>query len=245
MISTLAAMKIVDHAIRGGKMEICGFLLGFAREGVFYILDAVELPIIGTDSRVEVAGQMGDKALVYCSSLLDNLEKVGRSHKYVGWYHSHPGFGCWLSGIDCNTQKLLQTINKTWIAMVVDPYRTKSNRKIDLGCYMLYPEDGKTRSKTQEFDSIPLNRADEFGIHQSRYYRMQHNYFQSKYESKIVKLIYKNYWVDTLSSNALFFTPVVVILTLRYAQNSKDKEQRLHQTKVSKLSFDMSSLGDN
>ncbi len=21
----------------------------------------------------------------------------------VGWYHSHPGFGCWLSGVDINT----------------------------------------------------------------------------------------------------------------------------------------------
>ncbi|KAF9609474.1 hypothetical protein IFM89_016473 [Coptis chinensis] len=23
----------------------------------------------------------------------------------VGWYHSHPGFGCWLSGVDINTQQ--------------------------------------------------------------------------------------------------------------------------------------------
>ena len=22
----------------------------------------------------------------------------------VGWYHSHPGFGCWLSSVDINTQ---------------------------------------------------------------------------------------------------------------------------------------------
>lgn len=24
----------------------------------------------------------------------------------VGWYHSHPGFGCWLSGVDINTQQV-------------------------------------------------------------------------------------------------------------------------------------------
>jgi proteasome lid subunit RPN8/RPN11 len=29
---------------------------------------------------------------------------VGKSDAVVGWYHSHPGFGCWLSGIDVNTQ---------------------------------------------------------------------------------------------------------------------------------------------
>lgn len=25
----------------------------------------------------------------------------------VGWYHSHPGFGCWLSGVDINTQQVI------------------------------------------------------------------------------------------------------------------------------------------
>ena len=24
----------------------------------------------------------------------------------VGWYHSHPGFGCWLSSVDINTQQV-------------------------------------------------------------------------------------------------------------------------------------------
>lgn len=26
----------------------------------------------------------------------------------VGWYHSHPGFGCWLSGVDINTQQVTE-----------------------------------------------------------------------------------------------------------------------------------------
>jgi proteasome lid subunit RPN8/RPN11 len=26
----------------------------------------------------------------------------------VGWYHSHPGFGCWLSGVDVHTQQVQQ-----------------------------------------------------------------------------------------------------------------------------------------
>lgn len=28
----------------------------------------------------------------------------GREENLVGWYHSHPGYGCWLSGIDVGTQ---------------------------------------------------------------------------------------------------------------------------------------------
>jgi len=33
---------------------------------------------------------------------------VHRLENVVGWYHSHPGYGCWLSGIDCSTQMLNQ-----------------------------------------------------------------------------------------------------------------------------------------
>jgi len=40
----------------------------------------------------------------------------------VGWYHSHPGFGCWLSGVDINTQQV--SFNLTFVALqflVIDP----------------------------------------------------------------------------------------------------------------------------
>lgn len=29
---------------------------------------------------------------------------MNRPENAVGWYHSHPGYGCWLSGIDVSTQ---------------------------------------------------------------------------------------------------------------------------------------------
>ena len=132
----------------------------------------------------------------------DLMEKVGRGHNYIGWYHSHPGFGCWLSGIDCNTQKLFQRTNKIWFALVVDPYRTKSKKKIDLGCFIMY-NDEKGNRKVQEFDSIPLAKAEEFGVHQKKYYRMPHEFFQSKFEGEMIKMMYKDYWVDSLYANAL------------------------------------------
>jgi hypothetical protein len=30
----------------------------------------------------------------------------------VGWYHSHPGFGCWLSGTDINTQQVRAAVRQ-------------------------------------------------------------------------------------------------------------------------------------
>ena len=35
---------------------------------------------------------------VFQAKMLDMLKQTGRPEMVVGWYHSHPGFGCWLSG---------------------------------------------------------------------------------------------------------------------------------------------------
>ena len=45
--------------------------------------------------------------------MLDMLKQTGRAEMVVGWYHSHPGFGCWLSGVDINTQQVTITITIT------------------------------------------------------------------------------------------------------------------------------------
>lgn len=34
------------------------------------------------------------------------IDAPRRPEMVVGWYHSHPGFGCWLSGVDINTQQV-------------------------------------------------------------------------------------------------------------------------------------------
>lgn len=42
----------------------------------------------------------------------------------VGWYHSHPGFGCWLSGVDMNTQQSFEALSDRAVAVVVDPIQS-------------------------------------------------------------------------------------------------------------------------
>jgi COP9 signalosome complex subunit 5 len=36
----------------------------------------------------------------------------------IGWYHSHPGYGCWLSGIDVATEITYQKFDP-FVAVVV------------------------------------------------------------------------------------------------------------------------------
>jgi len=42
----------------------------------------------------------------------------------VGWYHSHPGFGCWLSGVDINTQQSFEALSERAVAVVIDPIQS-------------------------------------------------------------------------------------------------------------------------
>jgi len=48
----------------------------------------------------------------------------------VGWYHSHPGFGCWLSGVDINTQQSFEALNKRAVAVVVDPIQSVKGKVV-------------------------------------------------------------------------------------------------------------------
>lgn len=42
----------------------------------------------------------------------------------VGWYHSHPGFGCWLSSVDVNTQQSFEQLHPRAVAVVIDPIQS-------------------------------------------------------------------------------------------------------------------------
>lgn len=56
--------------------------------------------------------------------MLDLLKQTGRPEMVVGWYHSHPGFGCWLSGTDVATQKSFEALSGRTVAVVIDPIQS-------------------------------------------------------------------------------------------------------------------------
>jgi COP9 signalosome complex subunit 5 len=53
------------------------------------------------------------------SSYILSAKEVNRPENAVGWYHSHPGYGCWLSGIDVDTQMQNQQYQDPFVAIVV------------------------------------------------------------------------------------------------------------------------------
>lgn len=79
-----------------------GLMQGKVVGKTIYVMDAFGLPVEGTETRVNA----GDEANEYMVNHIETSEKVGRLESVSGWYHSHPGYGCWLSGIDVTTQML-------------------------------------------------------------------------------------------------------------------------------------------
>ena len=62
--------------------------------------------------------------------MLEMLKQTGRPEMVVGWYHSHPGFGCWLSGVDMNTQTSFEQLNPRAVAVVVDPIQSVKGKVV-------------------------------------------------------------------------------------------------------------------
>lgn len=67
---------------------------------------------------------------VFQAKMLDMLKQTGRPEMVVGWYHSHPGFGCWLSGVDINTQQSFEALSERAVAVVIDPIQSVKGKVV-------------------------------------------------------------------------------------------------------------------
>ena len=114
-IYPLALAKILRHSGMYSGIEVAGVLIGRLTSGTVEISDSDTGPQIGTPGHVKLARSV-------VPLIAEKLHRQGRSEYIVGWYHSHPGFGCFLSSIDVETQVGLQRMFPQCVALVVDPY---------------------------------------------------------------------------------------------------------------------------
>jgi 26S proteasome regulatory subunit N11 len=76
------------------------------------VIDVFAMPQSGTGVSVEAVDP------VFQAKMLDMLKQTGRPEMVVGWYHSHPGFGCWLSGVDINTQQSFEALTERTVVCI-------------------------------------------------------------------------------------------------------------------------------
>ncbi|WEW61250.1 COP9 signalosome catalytic subunit rri1 [Emydomyces testavorans] len=202
-ISAVALLKMVMHARSGGSLEVMGLMQGYVSAHTFIVTDAFRLPVEGTETRVNAQ----DEANEYMVSYLQACRDSGRMENAIGWYHSHPGYGCWLSGIDVTTQDTQQTYSDPFVAVVIDPDRTISAGKVEIGAFRTYPKGYRPSNAEHDDDgyqSIPLHKVEDFGAHASQYYSLEVSHFKSTLDTKILSLLWNKYWVATISQSPLF-----------------------------------------
>uniref|UniRef100_A0A7S0N3C6 MPN domain-containing protein n=1 Tax=Pyramimonas obovata TaxID=1411642 RepID=A0A7S0N3C6_9CHLO len=199
-VSALALLKMAMHCRSGGNLEVMGMMQGKTVGDTFIVMDSFALPVEGTETRVNAQAE----AYEYMVEFVQTSKQVGRLENVVGWYHSHPGYGCWMSGIDCSTQMLNQQYQEPFLAIIIDPIRTVAAGKVEIGAFRTYPEGYKPPDEpASEYQTIPLSKIEDFGVHAKQYYSLDVSFFKSSLDSSLLSLLWNKYWVNTLSSSPL------------------------------------------
>ena len=199
-ISALALLKMVMHARSGGNLEVMGLMQGKVVGDTFVVVDSFALPVEGTETRVSAQNE----AYEYMVQYLEKSQDAGRREVIVGWYHSHPGYGCWMSGIDCSTQMHNQTFQDPFLAVVIDPHRTMAAGKVEIGAFRTFPENYKPPDVgPSEYQTIPLDKIEDYGVHSNSYYPLETSFFKSSMDAKLLEVLWDRYWINTLSTSPL------------------------------------------
>jgi proteasome lid subunit RPN8/RPN11 len=109
------ARKIRQHARSSMKAEVCGVLIGNTEHDRM----TVEASIAGINAA------QGGAHVTFTQDTWEHIYKIKDKdfpdHKIVGWYHSHPGFGVFLSEHDLFIQQNFFS-NPQQVAWVYDPH---------------------------------------------------------------------------------------------------------------------------
>lgn len=197
MLSSLALLKIGLHSNAGNSKEVMGILLGSTQGDSFIVVDTFPLPVEGSETRVNPQ----EEAYEFMIDFMETLQLSGRRFSAVGWYHSHPGYGCWLSGVDVSTQTTNQKFQDPFVAIVIDPIKTYHKGIISIGAFRTLPEDETLKNGNDRFQTVPLDKIEDFGAHANKYYELSLEYFKMTCDINVLNLALVKYWPNVLSSS--------------------------------------------
>eukprot|EP00767_Chilomastix_cuspidata_P000064 gnl/Chilomastix_cuspidata/1015.p1 GENE.gnl/Chilomastix_cuspidata/1015~~gnl/Chilomastix_cuspidata/1015.p1 ORF type:complete len:303 (+),score=87.87 gnl/Chilomastix_cuspidata/1015:40-948(+) len=191
VISSIALLKMLKHGRAGIPMEVMGLMLGeFVDEYTIYVADVFAMPQTGTGVSVEAVDP------IYQQQMVELLDRVSKKGVVVGWYHSHPGFGCWLSSVDMNTQQAMERLDERAVAVVVDPVQSvRGNVVIDAFRLFKGIGMGDTRQTTCNRGHInpPSLQAEVHGLG-TQYYSMPITYRRNPYEDAMLAKLGARQW---------------------------------------------------
>ena len=162
-INKEAYSMMEKHAYHGAPGEIGGFLLGrpciIGDDSVTWVMKAVPGNCVSSRGHVVIKSTTYDRAWTE----MEQDELI-----IVGWYHTHPGMGIFLSGTDVNTMSL--HYQKPYqIAVVIDPLSRNH------GVFGWLGEDSKRLERIHSYIFIGEDHTKYFlGRHDGRLSKLLH-----------------------------------------------------------------------
>ncbi|KAG7152182.1 26S proteasome regulatory subunit rpn11 like protein [Verticillium longisporum] len=197
-ISSLALLKMLRHGRAGVPMEVMGLMLGeFVDDFTVRVVDVFAMPQSGTGVSVEAVDP------VFQMKMMDMLRQTGRPESVVGWYHSHPGFGCWLSSVDINTQQSFEQLTPRAVAVVVDPIQSVKGKVVIDAFRLINPQSlmlgQEPRQSTSNLGHLnkPSIQALIHGLNR-HYYSIGINYRKTALEENMLMNLHKHVWTEAL-----------------------------------------------
>jgi len=155
------------------------------------------------------------------------LKQTNRPQMVVGWYHSHPGFGCWLSGVDINTQQSFEQLNKRAVAVVVDPIQSVKGKVVIDAFRLINPQlmmlGQAPRQTTSNLGHLrkPSIQALIHNLNR-HYYSINISYRKNELEQKMLLNLHKKTWSEGLR---------IIKPEIHSKQNEKTVQQLLEYAK--------------
>jgi len=145
------------------------------------------------------------QSMTFTEELKTKLNKPGLN--VVGWYHSHPGFGCWFSGTDINTQQSFEQLNPRAVGVVVDPIQSVKG-KVVIDCFRLINHQmlslgHEPRQTTSNIGHLnkPSITSLIHGLNR-HYYSIAINYRKNDLEQKMLLNLGRKQWQDAMKLNS-------------------------------------------
>lgn len=119
--------RFIAHGALYPDNEVGALALG-RRVGRYLVIEDLQIVReLGTSTRIPFDGTDFDRA----------EDKLGDDQSIVGWFHTHPGMGVFMSGTDVRHQQQGQGLFADYVALVVDPF---AGDAVELGFFRV--EDG-------------------------------------------------------------------------------------------------------
>jgi len=194
-VSPIALIKMLKHGRAGVPLEVMGLMLGeFIDDYTIKVVDVFAMPQSGTGVSVEAVDP------VFQQQMVSMLNQTGRSETVVGWYHSHPGFGPWLSSVDINTQQSFEQLNSRAVAVVVDPVQSVKGKVVLDTFRIINPQTRllgmEPRATTSNIGSLqpPSIQAMIHGLNR-HYYSINASYRKTPLEETMLKRYKQKNWM--------------------------------------------------